>query len=208
MGTSYQRYAAQACFQPPRPTWIPTVTSWLFSGWCRGEDAPSQVPQTKISTWEAVPCKEVNVLYQTVPYFGAEATAWLLFHRLRKTVENYWRSVLKQFPGGPVGKNLPANAGAVRSSPGSGRSPGEGIGNLLWCSCLEIFIDRGAWRRTVHGVAESQTWPSTHTTHTAKSHASSYWCYTHHLAFPGNPQSKSGELHLSQGGIQFWPLDP
>ena len=37
-------------------------------------------------------------------------------------------------------KNLPVNAGVVRdadSIPGSGRSPGEGNGNLLQYSCLE-----------------------------------------------------------------------
>ena len=55
------------------------------------------------------------------------------------------------------GKNPPASAGAACSSPGSGRSPGEGNGNPLQGSCLEIFIDQGAWRGTVHGVAESQT---------------------------------------------------
>ena len=36
--------------------------------------------------------------------------------------------------------------------PGSGRSPGEGNGNLLQYSCLEDPMDRGAWRATVHGV--------------------------------------------------------
>ena len=35
------------------------------------------------------------------------------------------------FPGGSVVKNLPANAGDLGSSPGSGRSPGEEIGNPL-----------------------------------------------------------------------------
>ena len=35
------------------------------------------------------------------------------------------------FPGGSVVKNLPSNAGDAGSVPGSGRSPGEGNGNLL-----------------------------------------------------------------------------
>ena len=34
---------------------------------------------------------------------------------------------------------------------------GEGNGNLLQCSCLEDFMDRGAWQATVHGVAKSRT---------------------------------------------------
>ena len=37
--------------------------------------------------------------------------------------------------------------------PVSGRSPGEGNGNPLQCSCLENSIDRGAWQTTVHGAA-------------------------------------------------------
>ena len=45
------------------------------------------------------------------------------------------------FPGGSVVKNLPANAGDAwdtDSTPGLGRSPGEGHGNPLQYSCLEI----------------------------------------------------------------------
>ena len=49
-------------------------------------------------------------------------------------------------------KNL-HNAGDSGSIPGSGRSPGEGKGNLLQYSCLGNPMDRGAWWDTVHGVA-------------------------------------------------------
>ena len=41
------------------------------------------------------------------------------------------------------------------SIPRSGRSPGEGKSNPLQYSCLENSMDRGAWRATVHEVAES-----------------------------------------------------
>ena len=41
-----------------------------------------------------------------------------------------------------------------------GRSPGEGNGNPLQYSCLENFMDRGAWCATVHGVAKNWTWLS------------------------------------------------
>ena len=54
-------------------------------------------------------------------------------------------------------KNPPTNAGDTGSIPGSGRSPGEGNGNPLQYSSLENPVDRGAWRATVHGVAERQT---------------------------------------------------
>ena len=63
------------------------------------------------------------------------------------------------FPGGSVVKNPPVNAGDVRdvgSIPGSGRSPREGNGNTLQCSCLENSMDRGTWWAIVDGVSESQ----------------------------------------------------
>ena len=59
-----------------------------------------------------------------------------------------------------VVKNLPANAGDARDASsilGSGRSPGEGLGNPLQYSCLENPMDRGAWWASVHRVTKSQT---------------------------------------------------
>ena len=61
------------------------------------------------------------------------------------------------FPGGSDDKESACNAGDLGSIPESGRSPGEGNGNLLQCSCLEDPMNRGAWQATVHGVAKSQT---------------------------------------------------
>ena len=63
-------------------------------------------------------------------------------------------------PGGASGEEPTVNAGDIReagSIPGSGRSPGEGHGNPLQCSCLENVMDRGAWQITVHRVAKSRT---------------------------------------------------
>ena len=57
-------------------------------------------------------------------------------------------------------KNLPAmqetalNAGDMVLIPESGRSPGGQHGNPLQYSCLENFMDRGAWQSTIHRVAE------------------------------------------------------
>ena len=62
------------------------------------------------------------------------------------------------FPGGSVVKNLSANTGTkgyVGLILGLGRSPGGENGNPLQYSCLENHMDKGAWRATVHGVAES-----------------------------------------------------
>ena len=43
------------------------------------------------------------------------------------------------------------------SIPGSGRSPAEGNGNRVQCSCLENSIDRRVWRAAGHGVTELDT---------------------------------------------------
>ena len=51
------------------------------------------------------------------------------------------------------------------SIPGSGRSPEGGNSNPLqhsYHSCWDNPMDRGAWRSTVHGVANSQTQLNTH----------------------------------------------
>ena len=54
-------------------------------------------------------------------------------------------------------KEYVCNAGDTGLILGSGRSTGEGTGNLLQYSCLENLMDRGAWQATVHGGAKSQT---------------------------------------------------
>ena len=53
--------------------------------------------------------------------------------------------ILLGFPGGSDDKASVYNARDPGSIPGSGRSPGEGNGNPLQCSCLENPMDRGAW---------------------------------------------------------------
>ena len=60
-------------------------------------------------------------------------------------------------PGGLDGKASAYNGGDLVSIPGLGRSPGEGNGNPLQCSCLENPTDGGTWSNTVHGVAKSRT---------------------------------------------------
>ena len=62
-------------------------------------------------------------------------------------------------------KNLSDNAGDTGNAgsvSGLGRSPGVGNGNPLQYSCLENLMDRGAWKASVHGVANGQTKLSTH----------------------------------------------
>ena len=63
--------------------------------------------------------------------------------------------------GGSVLKSPPANAGdvgdVIQSLGQEDPAPGGGNGNPLQYSCLEKPTDRGAWRATVRGVAQSQT---------------------------------------------------
>ena len=59
-------------------------------------------------------------------------------------------------PCGPDSKESACNAGDLRSTPRSRRSPGEGNGNPLQYSFLENSMDKGAWWATVHVVANSQ----------------------------------------------------
>ena len=48
------------------------------------------------------------------------------------------------FPGGSNGKKSAYNLGDLGSIPGSGKSPAEGNGNPLLCSCLGNPMDRVA----------------------------------------------------------------
>ena len=65
----------------------------------------------------------------------------------------------KGFPHSSAGRASACSAGYPGSIPGSGRSPGEGTGRPLQCSCLENPMHRGARQATVHGVARvGQDW--------------------------------------------------
>ena len=57
------------------------------------------------------------------------------------------------FPGGSDVKESTCNVG----DPVLGRPPGEGNGSPLRYSRMKDSTDRGAWRATAHGVANSQT---------------------------------------------------
>ena len=58
-----------------------------------------------------------------------------------------------KFPGGSDSKESTCNAGDPGLIPESGRSSGKGNSYPLQDSCLENFMDRGAWQSTVHGYS-------------------------------------------------------
>ena len=56
------------------------------------------------------------------------------------------------FTGGSVSKASAGNTGDPGSTPGFGRSPGEGNGNPFQYSWLGNPMDGGSWQAIVHGV--------------------------------------------------------
>ena len=78
-----------------------------------------------------------------------------MFTNKKLTSYNLW--ILLVLPQGFSGKESACNEGDTGLIPGSGRSLGEGTGNLVQYSCLENPTDRGAWQATPHEVTKSQT---------------------------------------------------
>ena len=61
------------------------------------------------------------------------------------------------FPDDSDGKESACNTGDPGSTPGSGRSSGEGNGCPRQYSCLENSVDGGAWRAAAQGITKSWT---------------------------------------------------
>ena len=75
-------------------------------------------------------------------------------------------------------KNLPVNAGDIREVGPileSGRYLGGEHGNPFLYSCLENPMGRGAWRDTVHRVAQNQM---TEATLHARMHMRDWTCFS------------------------------
>ena len=67
-------------------------------------------------------------------------------------------SHVSQLVKNPLANEGERDMGSIR---GLGRPSGEGNGNPLQYSYLENPVDRGTCWATVHGFAETWTWPST-----------------------------------------------
>ena len=127
-----------------------------------------------------------------------------------------------------VVKNPPASAGDVRdmgSIPGLERSPGEGNGNPLQCSCLENPMDWGVWRAAVLWIAKSWTWLKWLSLHACDSQKCSadlswWWRWVSHATKADTtkglncitvPSPESLQIHsarasfrISGAGVQTW----
>ena len=123
---------AQLVKNPPamRETWVGKIP-W------RRERLPTPV------FWPG----EFHGLYSPWGRNESDTTFWIFF--FERLLDHPYSSDGK--------KKSACNAGDPGSVPGWGRSPAGGNGNPLQHSCLENPMDRGAWRATVHGVAESDT---------------------------------------------------
>ena len=94
-----------------------------------------------------------------------ETWMWKIGSMVRKEKDSNWALSLlaqmaKNIRGGSDSKESTCKVGDLGLISRLGRFPGGGHGNPLQCSYLENFMDRGARKATVHGVAKSRTWLS------------------------------------------------
>ena len=88
---------------------------------------------------------ELTVLFYIPPFFVLFlCPEWLLRFPYWDFGFLWWLS----------GKESACNAGDLGLIPGLGKSPGEGNGNPLQCSCLGNPMSRGAYWTTVHWVTK------------------------------------------------------
>ena len=85
---------------------------------------------------------------------------------------------LYNFPGGSDSKESACNAGDLGLIPGLGRFLGEENSNPLQYSCLENFMDRGAWWAAVHGSQRvGHDWVTLATSYEELTHWKRLWCW-------------------------------
>ena len=111
---------------------------------------------------------------------------------------------------------------SMGSIPGSGRSPGEGNGNLFQYSCLKNPMDRGAWSAAPKGLQrDGHDWARKH-----KGYTTALWTaceFLHHLQTSllkenngdrfqllgqGRELMMAGQRSGPQRGAGLWTVDP
>ena len=76
--------------------------------------------------------RNIRMCSPTLTFIGGRFLTWVT-------------SIESRFPGGSDGKVSAYNVGDLGLIPASGRSSGEGNGNLFQYSYLENPMDRGVW---------------------------------------------------------------
>ena len=104
-----------------------------------------------ISTPFSVPFPSFSLHFFLFPFLSPFSLFWSVWIKLACISEDRWYSKFDS----AHSKGSACNVGDPGSIPGSGRSPGNGNDNPLQYSCLENYLDRGAWRVAVHGVTKS-----------------------------------------------------
>jgi len=122
-----------------------SVLAWRIP-WTKEPDVlQSEGSQRVGHDWSNLACTHAHLLYSFVPLFISIVIKLYPF---------------RGFPAGSESEESACNERDPGLIPWSGRSPGEGRGYPLQYSCMGNPIDRGAWRATVHRVAESWIWLS------------------------------------------------
>ena len=127
------------------------ILEWVAISSSRGSSLPRD--QTHVScigrqvlyhcaTWEA-PGQEQSSTNQR----RDDSSGYLLKDRFNRDLGFPWWLRLQSA----------CNVGDLSSVLGSGRSPGEGNGYPLQDSCLETFMEKGAWWAAVHEFTKSWT---------------------------------------------------
>ena len=115
-------------------------------------------------------------------------------------------SPFQGFSGGPVVKNLPANAGAAADADsilGLGRFPWRRNQQPIPFSCLENPTDRGAWWATVHGVTKCLTQLNGLSMHASQAEVDSVGSFQHPPPHFPNKRQYNWGMKLSFGWVCF-----
>ena len=115
--------------------------------------------KTQSKSWNTVFSVETKKgkLLKTVLIFYFICYLWnMLFQKILSILWQYIIEIMSLTISSD-GNASACNAGDLGLIPGSGWYPGEGNGNPLQYSCLENSRNRGAWKATVHEVAELDT---------------------------------------------------
>ena len=116
-----------------------SILSQTATGFC---SLPLSLAPLPLNTRERMKNKAHGPRYSGASRWGE----WLSHTHILFLIWVY--SLFRGFPSGSDGKESACNLGDLDLIPGSGRSPGEGNGYPLQNFCLEISMNRGAWRAT------------------------------------------------------------